>query len=193
MLTNSYNNDKYGANTTSIFVPVQYKPQIEAVIEYQNTQQSADNGEFICAIECSFGFGDDDNDMLLVTVQESSYKRIAKQLFDTDTLLDLLLDTSNPVEDDDVYIKSACEKQELGNIWFNRDWLLPVPIEVHWAAASITDDYELNLHHITPVADGVTYRAWYTDDSYPADSDEYWITRCFVYADGAVTDNTLDD
>lgn len=191
-MVNSYTNDKYSANTTSIFVPMQYKPQIEQIIEYQNTQQG-DNGEFICAIETAFSFDCADEpeqyDTLLVTVQESVYKDVAKQILDTDTLLALLLDTSNPVEDDDVYLR----KQNLGNIWFNRDWLLPVPIEVHWAANSIADDYNIDLRYITPVADRVSYTAWYTDESYDHDSDEYWVFRVFHYADGVVTDNTLDD
>ena len=197
MLSNSYNNDKYGANTTSIFVPLQYKPQIEQIIEWQNTQQDPARGEFICAIETAFSFDCNDQpeqyDTLLVTVQESVYKDVAKQLFDTDTLLGLLLDTENPVQDDDVYLRSACATQELGNIWFNRDWLLPVPIEVHWAANSIADDYNIDLRYITPVADRVSYTAWYTDESYDHDSDEYWVFRVFHYADGVVTDNTLDD
>lgn len=160
------NNDKYGANTTSIFVPSQYKPLIEQIIDWQNTQQSANNGEFICAIETAFSFYDSDDiknyNVLLVTIQEASYKRVAKQLFDTDTLLDLLLDTSNPVEDDDVYLKAACEKQQLGNVWFNRDWLLPVPIEVHWAADTFADENEADLLCIKPVGD--LYSAYYNKE-----------------------------
>ena len=163
MLSNSYTNDKYSANTTSIFVPIQYKPQIEQIIEYQNTKQG-DNGEFICAIETAFSFSCEDEpeqyDMLLVTVQESVYKSVAKQILDTDTLLALLLDTSNPVEDDDVYIKSACEKQSRNNIWFNRNWLLPIPLEVHWAAKEYTDDY-IHLLYIKPTRQDGLFEAYY--------------------------------
>lgn len=153
-MTHAYTNDKYSANTTSIFVPAKYREEIEQIIEYQNTQQG-DNGEFIAAIETTFSFDCADEpeqyDMMLLTIQEYVYKDVAKQLFDTDTLLALLLDTENPVQDDDVCLRSACEKQNLGNIWFNRDWLLPVPLEIHWAAKTFAANSEADLLYIKPV------------------------------------------
>lgn len=187
-----YTNDKYSANTTSIFVPLQYKPQIEQIIEWQNTQQDPARGEFICAIETAFSFSCADEpeqyDMLLVTIQESVYKRVARQLFDTDTLLALLLDTQNPVEDDDVYIKSACEKQSRNNIWFNRNWLLPVPIEVHWAADFICDQYEgFILTSIKPEPSG-TYTAWYIDTTAHPEEDWYIMCREFQMIDNKAVD-----
>jgi hypothetical protein len=175
-------------------VPVQYKKQIEAIIAYQNTQQSADNGEFIAAIECAFSFSSDDDvtdyDTLLVTIQESTYKRIAKQLFDTDTLLNLLLDTTNPVEDDNLYIGTAIERQNLGNIWFNRDWLLHVPFVVHWAAAAICNQYDgFILTHIN-VEENV-FIAWYNDTSLEPEDDGYLMFREFTFADGKVIDTYI--
>lgn len=192
----SYTNDKYSANTTSIFVPSQYKPQIEAIIAWQNTQQSPDNGEFIAAIETAFSFSCEDEpeqyNVLLVTVQESTYKSVARKLLNTDTLLALLLDTSNPVEEDDVYIKSACEKQGLNNIWFNRDWLLPVPLAIHQAADSICDQYEgFVLTSIKPKADN-TCVAWYIDTTAHPEEDWYIMCREFRFVDGIVTDTTYN-
>jgi hypothetical protein len=160
MLTNSYNNDKYGANTTSIFVPVQYKPQVEAVIEYQNTKQG-DNGEFIAAIECTFSFCNEDwmpeeakqPDILLVTTQWGVFKRVLQEQTDPALLLAFFMDLELPQVNDDAYIRSAVQQQELGNVWYCNDWLLPVPIEVHWAADTFADENEADLLFIKPVGD----------------------------------------
>jgi hypothetical protein len=188
MLSNSYNNDKYSANSTSIFVPMQYKPQIDAVIAYQNTQQG-DNGEFICAIECVFGFGGDDNDYLLCTTQWGVFKGVLQKQTDPALLLAFFMDLELPQVDDDVYIKSAVK--ELGNVWFCNDWLLEVPLAVHHKADDIAEHYDTDLRCITPVADN-QYNAWFTDESYTPDSGDYWVARIFQYADGVVTDNTFD-
>ena len=147
-----FNNDKYSANSTSIFVPIQYKHLIEAVVTYQNTQQSASNSEFIAAIECSFGFSDHDDNMLLVTTQYGVFKGVLQKLLDPALLLAFMLDMELPQVDDDTYIKSAVAKQELSNVWYCNDWLLPVPLAVHHKADGVARHYATDLLCITPVA-----------------------------------------
>lgn len=141
-----FNNDKYSANSTSIFVPIKYKHLIETVIE-----QSATNSEFIAAIECSFGFGDDDN-ILLVTTQYGVFKGVLQKLLDPALLLDFMLDMELPQVDDDTYIKSAVNRQELGNVWYCNDWLLPIPLAVHHKADDVARHYDTGLLCITPIA-----------------------------------------
>ena len=108
------NNDKYGANSTSIFVPIKHKALIDQIIDYQNTQQG-DNGEFIASIEIEFGWSDE-VDSLLVTTQYEVFKDVARKLFDDATLLGLLFGIVFPIVDDDTYIKEAARSRNIGNV-----------------------------------------------------------------------------